>query len=196
MNMKTLKAFIALLAISFSGFANAGLIEFEYTGTGSGTIGGQAFTDSFFTITEYSNTDDLQSCSATCQYIDAISTTITIDNVGVFDFVSGTRTFVTNGILGLSRAGQSGMDLYNVFNVGSYDLLTALDTVVDSVSFLQWNRSPSVNTSGGKLVFNNGDTTGTFQARFNSPATVTEPTTLAIFAFGLLGLAASRFKKA
>ncbi|MPW29268.1 PEP-CTERM sorting domain-containing protein [Agarivorans sp. B2Z047] len=193
--MKTLKAVIVVLAISFSGFASAGVIEFEYTGTGSGSIGGQAFTDSFFTITEYSNTDDLQSCSATCRYIDAISTTITIDNIGVFDFVSGTRTFVNNGLLGLSRAGQFGSDLYYVFDIGSYDLLSALDTVVKNVSFLQWNRTPSMITNGGTLIFNDGDATGTFQARLNSPATVTEPTTLAIFAFGLMGLAARRFKK-
>jgi len=187
--MKMLRVALTGLVLSVSGIANAGLIEFIYTGTGTGTIGGQAFNNSFITITEYSDTDQIQSCGPTCVYINSITSTVSIDNVGSFEFITDTRTFNNNGRLGFSRS--SGADLFNIFDVGSFDMASALAPVAGTPSFLQWSRTP-VDTTGGVLSFDDARTSGTFEARLS---TVPEPTTLAIFALGIIGLASRKLKK-
>jgi hypothetical protein len=192
MNIKMLKMAFAGLLLSVSGFANAGLIEYIYTGTGTGTIDGQAFDDSFFTITEYSNTDDIQSCGGLCVFIDSVISTISIENVGVFEFITGTRTFLNNEILGFSRAGSLGSDLFNIFNVGSFDLVSNFGPIVGDPELIQWDNSP-VMTSGGVLSFASGVSAGaTFEARLT---TVPESSTIAILILGIMGLASRRFKK-
>ena len=78
--------------------------------------------------------------------------------------MSSLRVFNTVGNLGLSHGGPAGPDLYNVFQVPSdYDFSFPLGTITGLASLLQWDIE-NVMTSGGVLVFENGDTDGSFKA--------------------------------
>jgi hypothetical protein len=192
MSITFLKAALVGVVLTISSAANAAIIEFIYTGTGSGTLGGQAFTDSRFTITETSNTENIQSCEDECVFIDAMSTTISIENVGQFDFLSGTRTFYNGEVVGFSRAGAFGSDLYNAFVIDGFDMMSAVGPVVANASLIQWARG-DVNTTGGILIFGLQDVNGgTFEARVSS---VPVPASIGIFALSLIGLAYRNTKK-
>jgi hypothetical protein len=148
--------------------ASADLITFTHTGdSGSGSIDGNPFSNQAFTITATADTLDIQSFSGGF-FIDHATACITIDNVGTFDFVTPTRTFVANdgSIVGFSRAGAGGLDLYNgpvdsAFS--SWDMLSSIGPISGATGLLQWTSLPVI-TDGGQLIFNNDFTTGSFEA--------------------------------
>jgi hypothetical protein len=189
------KTFLKLLAVvTLTGSALLSLnasaipIQFIYTGTGSGTLGNTAFSNAAFTFTQNSDTGNLQSCGGSCNFIDATSASVTITGLGTFAFITGTRTFDNGGAVGFSRAGSSGLDLYDIFNVGTaYDMKSSIGPVAGNPTLIQWSTSP-VDTSVGVLSFQDGSTAGTFQAITGS-SKVPEPASLALFAVGLAGLA-------
>lgn len=182
-------AAVAGLVLSFS--VQATPIQFVYTGTGSGSIGANSFTDVSFVITEQSDTANLQSCGFNCKYIDSTSTSISLAGLGSFNFTTGTRTFDYSGLVGFSRAGSGGADLFSVFNVGGvYDLISAIGPVFGNASLLQWSHSP-VNTNAGVLFFESASTAGSFEARIGG-VSVPESSGLMLMLLGLVGLVAAR----
>jgi hypothetical protein len=173
-------------------------ILFIHTGeSGSGSIGGAAFVDRAFTITATGDTDDRQSFGGGF-FIDHLSASISIDGVGVFNFVTATRTFFndTFDIPGFSRAGLGGLDLYNgpidAFLDG-WDMLSSIGPVPGSISLLQWLSSPVI-TDGGQLIFDNATTTGTFQAIVGQQI-IPEPATVTLFTMALMGAAGYRLRR-
>jgi hypothetical protein len=182
---------LALTALLLSSSVWAVPITFTYTGTGSGSLGGSAFSDAAFTITATGDTDDRQSFLGGF-FIDHGSAVIDIQGLGSISFLTATRTFVNNAVavVGFSRAGTSGSDLYNSFDVADYatwDMLTAIGPIASSFGLLQWDLS-AVNTGGGVLSFNSAVTRGSFQARLAVPA----PGVLGLFSLALLALAITR----
>lgn len=144
----------AALALGVAGVAttaSAVPITFEHTGASSngitGTINGNAFTTTSFTITATADTDDVQGV-----FVNHLTASINIDGVGVFNFLTGTRTFANAGIIGFSRAGNGGADLYNGPALVAYDLMSNLGPITGMADLLQWTNS-AVNTSGGVLAF-------------------------------------------
>jgi hypothetical protein len=166
--------------------ASAELITFTHSGaSGSGSIGGIPFSDQAFTITATGDTLNRQSFNfggIVGFSIDHAAASIMIDNVGTFDFVTPTRTFVNNtfDVVGFARAGIDGLDLYDgPFNAafGGWDMLSSIGPISGDIRFFQWTESPVI-TSGGQLIFDDGATTGSFQAVVGA---VPEPSTLTLF---------------
>lgn len=188
MKIRGIQGFAAALALTFSSLANAKLIEFEFNGVGSGTFDGIPFENKQVTFTEFSNTDNIVSCGANCLSLASDNSTVHIDSFGLFDFITPTRVFHNGSLLGLSRA--SGADLFNTFFIPDYDLASTLSPIEDILLFVQWDMIP-VETSGGTLVFNDGSTQATFEARLIN---MSEPASLAVFALGLLVLINRRLK--
>ena len=88
----TLIACIGVFAInSFAQF-----ISMTHTGVGSGTIGGTPFANKTFTITDVASTASRVSFGGGYTIVD-LSASISIAEVGTFQFTSGTRTFVKIG---------------------------------------------------------------------------------------------------
>ena len=160
--------------------ASAAVITFTYEGSGSGTLDGVPFASSGFVIVGLGDTGD-RDAFRTGFFIDHTSTSINIDNLGLLNFTTGTRTFVNNGGVvggvGFSRAG--GPDLFSrlhdeVFD--TWDMLSSIGPITKVGNLLQWtDPHPPVNTDAGLLVFDS--TEGAFPRATFTATVVAEPST-------------------
>ncbi len=156
----------ASLAMAFAAGAMAEPITFVHTGTGSGTLNGAPFGPAAFTITSEADTLNRQTIFTNVYYIDHDTSEIRIDGLGTFQFVSATRTFINGQLVGFSRGGINGLDLFNGPNsavLAGWDMLSAVGPAAGTGGLLQWT-SGDVITSGGTLIFNNGQSAATFEA--------------------------------
>lgn len=163
-----MKRKLLLLSVLFSigtPLASAQMLTYTHSGTGSGSIGGTNFSSANFIITMQVDGVNLQTSPG--YYIDHTSVSIDITGVGSYTFITPTRTFVTSGgLVGFSRAGASGLDLFNGPSgsaLAGWGMLTPVGPVVGNGGLLQWSNSP-VDTSGGVLDFVSGTSTATFTA--------------------------------
>ncbi len=137
----------------------AGAVPISFTHAGgrwSGTLEGVPFFLSEFTITAMGDTDNRESFSDGF-FIDHDAASITIAGLGTMTFLTGTRTFVnqSRGLVGFSRSGVWGDDLFNgptnaAFH--SWDMLSSIGPVSGGGELLQWP-SPAVETNLGTLMF-------------------------------------------
>jgi len=193
---------ISLLALSISlcvalvpAIAHAAPIVFQHAGSGSGTLNGVPFFNSPFVITAFGDTSQVVYAypgnpAVSVWYIDHTSAQIQIGGVGTYSFFTPTRTFVNNkvdppepGIVGFSRAGNSGLDLFNGPQDALFDTWTAttsIGPVTGNGHLGQWNNSPVV-TTGGVLEFNANEIVPT-----TFIATVIPEPTAATIGLGLL----------
>jgi hypothetical protein len=192
-------AMVALVAVG-PAIAAAQTISFVHSGQlGSGSIGTTNFVRRNFTITAVGDVSTRQVFAGGFS-IDHSSAAINIDGVGNFSFTSGTRTFVNNGaqIVGFSRAGIDGLDLFNgptgaMF--GAWNMLSSIGPVNGVGRLTQWDDVPTVQTTGGQLLFNSDNAiSATFQATVGPTVVVPEPSTYAMLAVAMsaLGVIARR----
>lgn len=184
----------AVLAIA-PAIADAQTITFTYTGAGaSGTLAGAGFEQASFSIVAVGDVSSRQSTS-NVYWIDHVSAMITINGLGTYNFITGTRTFVNNSFsaAGFSRAGSTGSDLFYAPDnpvFATWDMTTSIATIFGETRLLQWASSPQIQTSGGELFFNNSsDIASSFTAVVGAATTVPEPSTYVLMASGLLALA-------
>ena len=176
---------LALLLANIPAEASEPIMQFTFTGSGSGSLGGTNFPTSNFVITSIADTANREKKSDVWS-IDHTSSSISIAGLGDFSILTGTRTFVNCGSkqVGFSRAGLGGYDLYSNLNntaFGTWDMLTPIGPFSGSMNLKQWSSYlPLIDTTGGILIFNNGSCIGTFQA-----TVVPEPATLSLLAAGL-----------
>ena len=158
-----------------------------------GTLDGNPFMVPDFTITAFGDTSAREAVAADIFSINHTSAQIDIPNVGVFTFLTPTRTFVNQGsnAVGFSRAGSSTTDLFNEVAIvagafGSYDLLSSIGPIFGDGQLLQWD-SPSVLTTGGVLVFADGfPENASYLAIVENGGQVSEPGILGLLALGWL----------
>jgi hypothetical protein len=146
--------------------AVAAPITYQYTGVGSGTIGGLSFTNQPFVIHATGDTSNRMGSSST--FFSIINTTadITIGALGNFTFLTPTE-FFNNPSSQLGFAAASSLTLYgfqvNNAQFQAWDMLSSIGPISGTAFLGQWTISP-INTSGGVLVFNPGSSAATFQA--------------------------------
>jgi len=149
--------------------ASAAPITFIHDGSGSGTLDGDAFS-AVFTITATGDTSNRNNLGGFGWDIAHTTATINIDGVGVFDFVSPTRTFINNDawIVGFSRTGNSGADLFNGPQdaaLAAWDMTASIGPISGEGELLQWgNLFDDVMTTGGLLRFDDFFTDARFTA--------------------------------
>ena len=195
----TRSVFLAcVISLVTSVAAMATPISYIHTGFGSGTLNGVAFgslAPVAFTINATSDTSTVAVIPGAGWYNDNLSASITIAGVGTYNFTAATRFFsnTLQGIVGFSRAGLNGTDLFNGPLLAGWNMTTSVGPIAGSGQLLQW-LGPAVLTSGGQLIFNNGVSDSTFQAIVGTAA-VPEPGTFALFGIGVAGLAARALRK-
>ncbi len=174
--------------------AHAATITFTHAVTASGTLGRTAFVDAEIVITAIGDTDDREDLSGIGWFIDHTSVTVSIGEIGSFDLLSSTRTFVNNGgsVVGLARAGGPVEPTLltgptdGVF--ADWDMTTEIESVTGLGQVSQWSVPglDDVETTGGALVLEPRFTNVAFSAVIPAPGPV------AIGAVALLGGAVRR----
>jgi hypothetical protein len=218
MNIKFLKMAVAGLVLGVSGFANAGLILqasdviadssngfaiddnlINKSGLSASYISQSTDFDIFVNGTTHSN-----NCSSGCDVWANVPSIIFPFNIvfslgGQFDIES----------LALWNYGVSGLGLVDFSLFASNDISFSSSTLLGNYSALNPSTPSSagqifsfnsVNTSFVKMILrsNGGDTSQVAMGEVAfelSTTEVPEPSTLAVFALGLMGLASRRFKK-
>ena len=153
--------------------AHAASMQYTFSGNGSGSLAGTVFADSSFAIVGNADPANIASCLFGCRYLDFAAASISIAGLGDFACVSPLRVFNNLGNLGLSRGGSEGADLYSVFSVpADYDFASSIGPLLglELAGLFQWQGIASsgladVLTSAGVLVFNDGDSDGSFSAQ-------------------------------
>lgn len=193
-------ALLSAMALGIATLASAAPITYTHSGFGSGTLDGVGFGGAApvaFTITAQGDTDNRQSVLGggiflIAYFIDNDSASIEIEGLGTFAFTTPTRYFsnVENGIVGFSRAGFGGSDLFNGPNGGGWDMTTSIGPLTGD-GFLWWG--PNVFTDGGLLEFNRLSSEATFEAVVGP---VPEPASLLLMGAGIAMAVRRRVRRA
>ena len=152
---------------TFTPTAEADLMEIIFTGQGRGTLDGQVFAVSNFTVTALGNTNDREQPHAHVWILPHQTASITINGLGTFAVLSPTHTFVNQlgPIVGFSRS--PGADLLSGWTnpiFADWELNTSVGPIGGSAGTFQWNLEPLIETTGGVLIFESQSFNGTFSA--------------------------------
>lgn len=209
-----LKAAVAGLVLSVCGFANAGLVSLEAqnsgwysnTGTSNGNMANTCITCGSSLLRAWFGWD-LSSISLT-ENITSANLVLYSDpsnqenqNISFYDVVTSYANLGQDGLATYTDLGEGvlfssgiGQDLWNTFELTA-GAISALNTARGSTFAIG-----AVNDSGGVwLGYNAGVSASSSYYRLEitteAITSVPEPSTIAILALGVMGIAARRFKK-
>jgi hypothetical protein len=172
---------LMLLVLASFGRAEAGFIEYTETATGTGTLGGAAFTDALITITGIGDTNNVVNVASGI-FVNLTSTTVSVAGVGSAAFTDIMQA-VDNQPNTLAGFGDNSTALFVLGNhndaFGAYDLKSAIGPTSGTADI---NPGKGSNTTGGSFVIDSIAGVGTFSAA------VPEPASIVMLGIGLCGL--------
>jgi hypothetical protein len=190
--MKCSIFWLASIAVLASELAKAGPITYTDSGVGFGSLNGTAFADSLITLTFEGDTANVTDFGVALNQVGTL--TLNIASLGTAIFTDAVQA-VDNPdsfVPGFSVAGF-GDNTTGFFILGTQDAaLTTYDlksSIGPITGIWDFNAGASFGTNHGAFVIQNMGPT-TFSA-----TTAPEPATMALFGFGLLGVAAIRQRR-
>jgi hypothetical protein len=196
MKFRYLKTTMAAVLLSVSGLANAGLIEIDFDDLSNGTVVGNNYLTQGVSFVD---------ASITSIPLAGISAPNGINRLGSYNFDQNNPITAIFSTL-VSSVSLSGYDVGSAgFIMKAYDMQVG-GNLLQTVSFvgpdigIGTNHTLSLNIGGirrvefSQILVGGGDGVVFDNFSFNT-AEVPEPSTLAIFALGIMGLASRRFKK-
>jgi hypothetical protein len=191
MNIKMLRAAVAGLVLSVSGFANAGLINFDYTGPGASDVDSATTTTVSFTVLDDLLIDDLN------VYVELSGGWTGNNDLWLSHLGTQVQLFSSPG-----TDGDAAGDMDSLFDDEALNLpiapnktgtFQAID-LLSSFDGLSLAGMWTLSITDSSQFPDEGDVLVTWAIR-GTAVPVPEPSTLAIFALGIMGLASRRFKK-
>ena len=178
------------LLMLFAPCSSATIIDFTFSGTDSGTIGGTAFANAAFAIGGEFNTANTRPLILDVGITLDDFTFISISGVGVFQFITPITfldQFIESALALQYRTATSGETLLSAISpvsvFASWDLNSPLGPVTVRGNVFNWSQVP-IETSGGVLVLNDAAPPITFQAVL---AATPEPSSRFLVGFGIMG---------
>jgi hypothetical protein len=184
------------LVMTIAPSATAGLITYTETVTGSGSLGGTAFTDALITITATADTGNVMNAGPGILDVKNASTTLDVTGIGSGTFTGNMVTFVNQNVSPQTPA------------VGFADLTVGADVLdTSNPAFATYDLTTPIGPVSGPSILSTGSTFGTTAGNFKLTATsglvtfeattqgaVPEPSTLILTSVGFVGVLFSRFR--
>jgi PEP-CTERM motif len=172
--------------------AFAGPISITITGTGSGMLGANGFTNALITITATGDTIDVGNFGGGLFVINPIPATLDITGLGSTTFSAGPEAFVNQTANFAGLATNSGIVILAVTNLGlsSFALASSIGPLSGANSL---NSGLGFSTAAGDFVINEITGNGTYQATVDGA--VPEPATLGFVGLGIIAFVGCRYRR-
>ncbi len=153
--LATIAAAALVAALSIGSAASAAGYSFSISGTGSGSLGGAAFTDQGFLFELYTDSANFSRTGRIQQFNPLDKAQVTIGTLGTTVFEIGTRLGYNESNNAVFFSRTTGSDMFDFFleDTDSLDL-TADNDPVKGINVFALNQFRNVATSLGALSFN------------------------------------------
>jgi len=179
MKLKIIRSLMFLIFLGFGSAAQAITLNYSISGNGNGSLGGTSFINTDFTINLLGDTALFNGTS-----VDPLtSASVSIDGFGTTVLGIPTRLGSVGNTVFFSRAGNSGLDLFDFSLSQIVDLTQSFGPLIGTGVFAL-NQFTDVGSSLGLLSFDSSSNV-TFQASAPSPVPV--PAAAWLFGSALLG---------